>query len=386
MSVESQVYSFPTNIDFGAGAIANLPKWIMAHAGTKVLLVTDPRIPSLPLFKRVTGILDASGVPWELFSDISPDPKDEDVHAGADFFNQSGCNLIVGLGGGSALDGAKGIQLMSSHSGTVLDYDAAAGGSDRIDHDMPVCIAVPTTAGAGSEVGRSFVVVDTRRNVKIVVFSPFLMPRLAILDPELHVGMPRRLTAAAGMDALTHNVEALLSKGFHPMADSIALGGIRLVACSLKTAFDDPNNLKARGEMALAAAMGATAFQKGLGVVHSLAHPCSTIAGVHHGLANGILLEHGLLFNRDVSENAMARLARAISLPGSTNSGLADAAIDWVSGLRASVEIPARLRDVGVASHMLEEMEAQAFADGCHQCNPKPVTPADIHSLYEKAF
>ncbi len=385
--MSTAVYSFPTTIDFGAGAIQNVPKWIAANGGKrKALLVTDPGIPALPLFQTTCDVLDVAGLPYEIFDGISPDPLDDDIHEGAEIFKSGGCDAVIALGGGSAMDGAKGIALMATHSGSVLDYDDADGGCDKIDDEIPPIIAVPTTAGTGSEVGRSFVVIDTQRNVKIVVFSPFLMPSVAILDPALQAGMPPWLTAATGMDALTHNVEALLSKGIHPMADSIGLGGIRLVARSLKTAFDNGGDLAARGDMALAAAMGATAFQKGLGVIHSLAHPCSTVCKVHHGLANGVLIETGLRFNRDVSAEGLARMARAIGLEGSSTDEQADAAIRWVGELRDSVGISNRLRDVGVTEDALPEMQVQAFADGCHQCNPKPVSPDDIQRLYQDAF
>ncbi len=386
--VDSSVYSFPTLVDFGAGAVQNVPKWLEAKGTTrKTLLVTDPGIPKLPLFKAVTDVLDSAGLSYELYDQISPDPLDDDVHEGAEVYKRGGCDAVVALGGGSAMDGAKGIALMATHSGSVLDYDDADGGYDKIDDTIPPIIAVPTTAGTGSEVGRSFVVIDTQRNVKIVVFSPFLMPAVAVLDPELQAGMPQWLTAATGMDALTHCAEALLSKGFHPMADSIALGGIRLIAKSLKTAYDNGGDLVARGDMALAAAMGATAFQKGLGVIHSLAHPCSTVCKVHHGLANGVLIEHGMRFNRDVSGESLSRMARAIGLAtGASEDEQADTAVAWVSELRDSLGISGRLGDVGVTADALPEMERQAFADGCHQCNPKPVSPEDIHRLYQEAL
>ena len=384
MAADTTVYSFPTMIDFGAGAAQNVPKWVAANGAVKkALLVTDPNIPALPLYDKVVGVLHKAGLPYELFDGVSPDPLDRECYAGAEVYKRAGCDVVIALGGGSALDGAKGVALMATHTGSVLDYDDAKGGGDHIDDTIPPIIAIPTTAGTGSEVGRGFVVTDTERNAKLLVCSPFLMPSVAILDTELHVGMPPWLTAATGMDALCHNVEALLSKGFHPMANSIALGGIRLVANSLKRAYEHGDDLSARGDMALAAAMGATAFQKGLGVIHSLAHPCSTVCKVHHGLANGVLLEAGMRFNRSVSVEPLARMARALGLlSGAANGEQADDAIRWVAELRDSVGVAARLSDVGVSEADLPEMEKQAFADGCHQCNPRTVTPQNIHDLY----
>ena len=386
MAAETTLYSFPTLLDYGANAVDNLPRWVREKGGSRVLIVTDPGILDLPLYGRITRILDDAGLTHHTFSGISPDPRDSDVHDGAEFLRNHGSDLIVGLGGGSALDGAKGVALMSSHTGHVTDYDDAQGGAERITGPLPPILAIPTTAGTGSEVGRSFVVVDTQKNSKLVVFSPRLMPEVAILDPTLHVGMPPWLTAATGMDALTHNVEALLSKGHHPMADAIALGGVRLIGRSLERAFRDAHDLEARGDMALAAAMGATAFQKGLGVIHSLAHPCSTVAHVHHGLANGVLIETGLRFNQDVSEDALARIAVELGVAAATPADAAEQAIAEIVRLRESVAVPSRLREVGVKEEHLAEMERQALADACHQCNPKPVTLDDIKALYAAAY
>ena len=275
---------------------------------------------------------------------------------------------------------------MARHEGHIVDYDDAKGGYEHIHPDIPPVIAIPTTAGTGSEVGRSTVVIDTQRNVKVVVFSPHLMPRIALVDPALHVGMPAWLTAATGMDALTHNVEALLSQGYHPLADSIALGGILEASKGLVRAVENGDDIEARAAMAMSALMGATAFQKGLGVIHSLAHPCSTIAGVHHGLANGVLIETGLRFNRSVSTVPLAQMARTLGLSGDSLDTQADAAIEWVVQLRDRIDIPGSLTAVGVTEDLLPAMIDQAFDDQCHQCNPRPVTKEDIGTLYRSAL
>jgi len=385
MSIAPSLYSFPTLVDFGPGVLANLPRWV-GRFGTRPLLVTDPGVAGLPLFGAVKKTLTDAGIAFDVYTEVSPNPTDDDVHRGAALMRGTGADLVIGLGGGSALDGAKGIALMATHDGAITDYDDALGGYDKIRADVPATICIPTTAGTGSEVGRSTVVVDTARNVKVVVFSPNLMPRVALIDPELHVGLPPHLTAATGMDALTHNVEALLATGFHPMADGIALAGIRLIAESLETAVKDGGNVDARARMALAAAMGATAFQKGLGVIHSLAHPCSTIAHVHHGLANGVLIEAGLRFNRQVSESALALIARNLDLPGANASEQADAAVQWVCDLRDAIDIPSRLSAVGVTESMLPAMVVQAEADGCKASNPRPVSRADIETLYAETL
>jgi len=385
MSNTTVQMSFPTTVDFGVGTIHNLPRWIALH-GTRALLVTDPGLAKLPVFDTVRSVLDDAEVAYEVYTAVSPNPLDTEAHDGAEFLRDHECDVVIGLGGGSALDGAKAIALMARHQGHIVDYDDATGGYDRIHADIPPIIAIPTTAGTGSEVGRSTVVIDTKRNVKVVVFSPYLMPRVALVDPGLHVGMPDWLTAATGMDALTHNVEALLSLGYHPLADSIALGGIVEVSKGLVRAVENGDDLEARAAMAMAALMGATAFQKGLGVIHSLAHPCSTIAGVHHGLANGVLIETGLRFNRGVSALPLAQMARTLGLAGDTVEAQADAAIEWVVQLRDRIDIPQKLADVGVTETMLPAMIAQAIDDGCHQCNPRPVTKDDIAALYRSAL
>lgn len=383
--MQAATYSFPTLVDFGPGRLAGLPGHCKRY-GKRVLVVTDPGVRALPIFTQLEDTLRQGGVEFEVFSGISPDPKDSEVHTGGDVYREAQCDLIVGFGGGSALDGAKGIALTGTHDGNVLDYDDAKGGWELIGEHIAPTICISTTAGTGSEVGRSTVVVNTATKTKVVVFSPYMMPKVAVLDPEIHVGMPAHLTAATGMDALTHNIEALLSKGYHPMADAIALGGIRLIAESLERAVQDGADIEARGAMALAAAMGATAFQKGLGVIHSLAHPCSTIAKVHHGLANGVLIETGMRFNRDVSETAMARIALEVGIRGDNDAVLADKAIEWVAQLRESVGIPGKLSAVGVDESMLSEMDHQAFLDGCHQSNPKAVSQDDIIRLYREAL
>jgi 4-hydroxybutyrate dehydrogenase len=378
-------YSFPTLVDFGAGTLENLPRWVKSY-GTRPMIVTDPGVAQLPLFGDVRKVLSDAGIKFGVFSGISPNPTDTEVNQGGAMMRQQGCDVVIGLGGGSALDGAKGVALMASHDGSILDYDDADGGMDKIRSDVPPVICISTTAGTGSEVGRSLVVVDTVRNVKVVVFSPYLMPKLAIIDPQLHLGLPPHLTAATGMDALTHCIEALLSTGFHPMADGIALSGIRLIGESLERAVKHGDDIDARSRMAIAAAMGATAFQKGLGVIHSLAHPCSTVAHVHHGLANGVLIETGLRYNREVSEDALALIARNLNLPGANSAEQADATIAWVCDLRDRINIPSRLSDVGVTEAMLPEMIEQAVLDGCKAYNPRPVSREDIVALYSEAL
>ncbi len=371
------VFSFPTTIDFGAGALAHLPDHVR-RLGRKAFLVTDPGVARLPVLARVTSLLDAAGVPWALTSDVSPNPLDVECERGAQAFRDSGADVVVGIGGGSALDAAKGIALMATHDGRIVDYDDAKGGYERIRPDVPPVICIPTTSGTGSEVGRSTVVVDTNTHTKVVVFSPFLMPKVALVDAEVVRDLPPHLTAATGFDALTHCLEALAARGYHPMADGIALEGLALCHRFLERAVADGQDLEAREGMAMAAAMGAVAFQKGLGAAHSLAHPLSTLAGMHHGLANAIVLPYVVDFNRDAAAEAYAVVRRRLGLDTDLR--------DWLVGLRAATGIPHTLADAGVDPGLLEALADQAIADGCHGSNPRPCTRQDMVRLYRAAF
>ena len=375
--VARATYSFPTCVEFGAGALASLPQHVR-RLGHRVFLVTDPGLAELPVFTAVTAVLDAAEIPWSATTGISPNPLASECEAGADDCLGAGADVIVGLGGGSSLDGAKGIALMTTHPGPMVGYDDADGGSDRITEDIPPVIAIPTTAGTGSEVGRSTVVVDDDTRRKVVVFSPHLMPAVALIDADLMVSMPPWLTAATGFDALTHNLEALTSLGYHPMADGLALEGLALVDQHLAAAYGNPNNVTAREGMAMAAMMGATAFQKGLGATHSLAHPLSSLAGMHHGLANAVLLPYVMSFNSEVAANGYDLVARRIGWEGALQS--------WVTSLRSELGIPATLTEAGVDGGLLEALASQAIEDPCHQSNPRPCTREDMVRLYRAAF
>lgn len=370
------LFSFPTRIVFGNGAHEFLVKEAPAGA-RKALLVTDPGMVHLDVFNLIRARMHAAGLAYEVFSGISPNPTVEDVTKGVQAYRDAGCDWIVSMGGGSAIDGAKGIRLMVTHGGDILDYDDARNGADRIRADMPAMVAIPTTAGTGSEVGRSTVVTDPATNRKVVVFSPYLMPTAAIVDPDLMVGLPGKLTAATGMDALAHCVEAYCASGYHPICDSIALGGAMLVMGALERAVWNGQDLEARTDMAMAATMGAIAFQKGLGLCHSLAHPLSTVAGVHHGLANGIMLWRVMEYNREALGERLDDLARAMGVPD---------AVAAVRQLARSTGIPEALSEVGVTEAMLPELVAQAWDDACHKSNPRRVTQEDIRDLYEQAL
>lgn len=376
MPVEAS-FSFPTSIDVGPGVLRKLPEHVR-RLGSSAFIVTEKGVAALPLFSDICAVLTDAGIPWEMTDRISPNPYASECEAGGGDFRASGCDVIIGVGGGSALDGAKGIALMATHRDPMVSYDDALGGDERIDDTVPPIICIPTTAGTGSEVGRSTVVIDEETHRKVVVFSPYLLPKVALLDPELMVGLPPHLTAATGFDALTHNLEALVAKGYHPLCDALAMEGLALCHQFLERAVRTPDDLEARQGMAVASLMGATAFQKGLGAAHSLAHPLSSLAGMHHGLANAIVLPYVVTFNAQHATKAYERVKR--------NLQLEEGVLEWILGLRKALDIPHTLTEAGVDSTLLEALSEQAYADACHMTNPRTCHPDDFTRLYEAAF
>jgi 4-hydroxybutyrate dehydrogenase len=383
-------FSFPTDILFGAGTLARLPAELERLGCRRPLLVTDPGLRGAGLLERVSRAVGTGEVSLAVFEGVEPNPVLANVEEGAAAYLEGGCDGVIAMGGGSAMDVGKAVRLRLTHEGPLHRYDDLKGGADRIHAGMAPMVAIPTTAGTGSEVGRSAVITmaDEQGTVrKTVLFSPHLMPTLALCDPELTVGLPPRLTAATGMDALTHNVEAYLSQGWHPLCDGIALEGTRLAFAHLRTAASQPADLEARAGMMMAAIMGATAFQKGLGATHSLAHPLSSMAGVHHGLANALLLPAVLRYNQSAVAARMSDLARAARLTESAGAGQdAQALIVGVEALNRDLDLPTQLRDLGITREQLPAMAALAIQDGCHQLNPRSCTEADLLHLYREAW
>jgi alcohol dehydrogenase class IV len=324
----------------------------------------------------------------ELFEDVNPNPVEKNVQDGLEAYRRGSCDGVIGLGGGSPIDTAKAIRLAVTHPFPLEQYDDQLDGGSRIRAGVPPMIAIATTAGTGSEVGRSTVIILKSTDRKTVIFSPHLMPNVALADPELTLGMPPRITAGTGLDALTHNVEAYLALGYHPLCDAIALQGARLAVHNLAPAVHNGKDLEARSNMMMAAMMGAVAFQKGLGVVHSLAHPLSSIANLHHGTTNGILLPHVLEFNRATSEDRLRDLAFSMELDGSRGSAAeaATALIARVRRLLPEVGISSTLSALGVTRDLIPLLARKAMEDACHQSNPRPCTEADMIVLYEKAL
>ena len=374
-------FSFPTRIVFGEGAVQEVGTLAAGLGAKRALIVADRGVVAVGLTEPVAKSLASAGIEHRVFDGISPNPTEENVDTGAAAYRNFGADLVVGVGGGSALDGAKAVRLRATHDLPLDRYDDNIGGDALIRDDMPPMIAIPTTAGTGSEVGRSTVIVCRANERKTVIFSPHLMADFAVCDPVLTAGMPPQITAATGMDALTHNIESYLATGYHPMADGIALAGIRHCARSLQRAVECGSDLGARADMMMAAMMGATAFQKGLGVAHSLAHPLSTIAGMHHGMANAVVLPYTVDFNASACPERFADIAQVLDLPRTP-----EAISGWVRALNASIGIPDNLRGFGVTEAMIAPMVAKALEDGCWRSNPRPCTAEDIEALYRAAL
>ena len=374
-------FNFPTIIRFGAGAVKELPAYIKQNNLKAPLIVTDPVIAQLPFFKTIVTDLKNNGIAVEVFSDIHKNPVKSDVYKGTDAWDNTKRDSIIGIGGGAALDVARSIVLRTNHREDLFKYDDLIGGDVYVTNDVPHFITVPTTSGTGSEVGRSAVISDDITHQKKILFSPKLLAKIVFADPLLTMDLPPAVTAATGMDALTHNMEAFLAKNYHHICYGIALEGIALVKESLADAVNKPN-LESRSKMLLASMMGAIAFQKGLGVVHSLAHPLSALLDTHHGLANAVNIPYGMKFNIEGFEDKFKRIARTLELK--EESG--DAVVKYLFDLNSKISIPHKLRDIQVKEEHLETLADLAFADFAHPNNPKPVTRKDFRALYGEAF
>src|SRR5215472_13522170 len=379
--------SYPTRVVFGPGALQRLPGQIERLKLPKPLIVTDPGIAKSGLLARVLDVLKQAGVSSGLFDRVNPDPTEKDVFSGLAAYREQGCFGLVALGGGSPLDAAKLIQLLTTHEPPLSRYDDAAGGDRFVRDDLPPLIAIPTTAGTGSEVSRSGVATLQDTGRKTVIFSPQLMPKAAICDPELTVGLPPGPTAATGMDAFTHCLEAYVATGVHPLADALAIDGIARVARSLAIAVRNGSDLVARSEMMVAAMEGAMAFQKGLGACHALAHALTPISRIHHGLANAIALPTVMEFNRGACTARLARAAIAMGdNPLARPEVLAENAVERVRQLNAEIGIPGRLRDAGVNETDLPRVASRAFEDASHRTNPRACTEGDLLAMLQAAY
>lgn len=369
-------WSFPTKIVFGQGALATLPDHVKGLAKKRALVVADPGVVKAGIADKVRKTLEAGGVAAMVFDRVDPNPVEQNIVDGVTAYRSHNADVVVSVGGGSPLDAGKLIALKVTHERPLHEYDDAIGGDAHITSNVPPIVTIPTTAGTGSEVGRSGVVTLKATGRKTVIFSPYLLAKVALLDPELTVSMPPRITAATGFDALTHNIEAYLAQGDHPMADGIALMGIELVVKHLPRAIEAGADLVARGAMMKAAMMGAVAFQKGLGVCHSLAHPLSSEKNLHHGLANALCLPAVMDFNNGAVPERIERIRRIVDM---TATSLSNA----IRAFRERVGLPNGLAAEGVKKEDIPKLADKAMEDACHRLNPRPVTREDMVKLYE---
>ncbi|CAN5512124.1 iron-containing alcohol dehydrogenase [soil metagenome] len=374
-------YNFPTTVRFGAGSSKELADDLIKNNLSRPLIATDPVVSQLGFFKQITDDLKRRNISVEVFSDIHKNPVKSDVYKGSDAFDGTKRDSIVGIGGGAALDVARAIVLRINHREDLFKYDDLIGGDVYVTNDVPHFVTIPTTAGTGSEVGRSAIIADDVTHQKKILFSPKLLAKIIFADPMLTMELPPFVTAATGMDALTHNMEAFIAKMAHPMCEGIALEGISLIHQSLEQATNKPD-LESRSKMLIASLMGAVAFQKGLGVVHSLAHPMSALLDTHHGLANAVNIPYGMEFNIKGFEHKFKRIARTLELKEETG----EAVVKYLFDLNSKVNIPHKLSAVGVKPEHIEALSDLAFADFAHPNNPKPVSREDFKQLYLKAL
>ncbi len=379
----SAVWNWPTAVRFGAGRISELAAACREIGIKHPLLVTDPGLAKTAMVDEAVAANRAEELPTAVFSAIKANPTGANVADGVVCFRAGGHDGVVAFGGGSALDAGKAIAFMAGQSRPIWDFVDEGDNWRRADTTgiAPV-VAVPTTAGTGSEVGRVSVIVDQEAGRKRLIFHPEMMSRLVIADPVLTLGLPPAVTAATGMDALTHCLEAFCARGFHPMADGVALAGLRIIREWLPRAFADGADLAARAHMLAAASMGATAFQKGLGAVHALSHPVGALYDTHHGLTNAVILPYVLAFNRPAISERFQHLSNVLEL----GEPAFERVMSWILELRSGLGIPNSLAEIGVDDRHSEEIARAAAEDPSAVGNPLPVSPRDLESMFQNAL
>lgn len=372
-------FSFPTTIHFGAGARKLAGAHLRDQGLRRPLIVTDRALGALPVLREFMTHL-RTGLEVGVFSGVHGNPTASQVMDGAAAYRNHRADCVIGFGGGAALDVAKVVGLMAVHDGHVLEYVWDHPQVRPITGELPYFIALPTTSGTGSEVGRSSVVSEDDTHQKRIVFSPKLLAKVVFADPELTLALPAPVTAATGMDALTHNVESYLSPAYHPLCDGIALEGTRIAARALATAVREPASLSARSDMMMASMMGAIAFQKDLGAVHSCAHALGAVCDLHHGLANALMIEPVMRFNHEAVPAKFAELSHAVG------AGSGEAFVPWLATLRREIGIAPNLSAVGVKREQIGRLVEIAERDICHQTNPRPCMAADFARFFEQAM
>jgi alcohol dehydrogenase class IV len=377
MSINS--FSFPTAIKFGPGARKEVAGHLLARGLKRPLIVTDKAIAMLAVLAEFRQHLD--GLAVSVYSGVHGNPTAQQVMDGAAALTAHGADCVIGFGGGAALDVAKVVGIAATHGGHIIEYAWDHPQVRPIDKELPYFVALPTTSGTGSEVGRSAVISEDDTHLKRIIFSPKVLARVVFADPELTLALPPHVTAATGMDALTHNIESYLSPAYHPLCDGIALEGTRIAARALVKAVAQPQNLQARGDMMMASMMGAIAFQKDLGAVHSCAHALGAVCDLHHGLANALMIDTVLAWNYEAAPEKFAELAHVCGVAGG-----GPAFVPWLRQLKIRVGITGRLADHKVTPQQLPRLVEIAVADICHKTNPRPVTAGDFQRLFEQAM
>ena len=375
-------WSYPTAIRFGAGRISELCQACRDAGITKPLLVTDRGLAGLPVTARALEVLKSDGMEYALFADVDPNPNEHNVAAGIAAYRDGGHDGVIAFGGGSGLDLGKAVAFMAGQTRPLWDFEDIGDWWTRADPEAiaPV-VAVPTTAGTGSEVGRASVITNSETHEKKIIFHPKMLPAIVICDPELTVGMPPAITAGTGMDAFAHCLEAYCSPHYHPMSQGIALEGMKLVKDNLLAAFKDGSNIEARAHMMSAAAMGATAFQKGLGAIHALSHPIGAVHHTHHGTTNAVVMLPVLQFNKSKVRRSLARAANYLSIAGGFDGFCA-----YVQELNSKLGIPANLTDLGVSDPDIDALVASALKDPSCGGNPVKMTAANTRKLLLACF
>ena len=372
-------FSFPTAIKFGPGARKQVAHALLAAGCRRPLIVTDKALAALPVLAEFRTHL--AGLEVAVFSGVFGNPTCSQVMDGAAAYKAHQADCVIGFGGGAALDVAKVVGVAATHEGDILEYVWDHPQVRAITGELPCFVALPTTSGTGSEVGRSSVVSENDSHLKRVVFSPKILAKVVFADPELTLGLPPHVTAATGMDALTHNIESYLSPAYHPLCDGIALEGTRIAARALLTAVKEPGNLQARSDMMMASMMGAIAFQKDLGAVHSCAHALGAVCDLHHGLANALMIDTVLAWNYEAAPAKFDELAHVCGVAGGGG-----AFVPWLKQLKESVGITGPLSAHGVKREHLPRLVEIATADICHQTNPRPCKAEDFQRLFEAAL
>jgi alcohol dehydrogenase class IV len=376
-------WNYPTAIRFGAGRIRELPAACREMGMRCPMLVTDEGLRAMPMVDSAVASCRRAGLGCEVFGEVQANPVAKNIAEGVAAYLEGGHDGVIAFGGGSGLDAGKAIALMVGQDRPIFDFEDREDWYTRVKMEgMASVVAVPTTSGTGSEVGRASVITDQSDQTKKIIFHPRMMPAIVIADPELTLGLPPAVTAAVGMDALSHNLEAFCSPGYHPMAQGIALEGIRLIQRWLPVAYRDGSQLEARSQMMAASSMGATAFQKGLGAMHSLSHPVGALLGTHHGLTNAVVMPYVLQFNRDAIAARTEELARYLDLPEASFAGV----LEWVVSLRRELGIPETLSELGVSEDLVDRMAPMAAADPSSASNPRPCSVEDMAALYRRCI